>query len=67
VATIQRQAKLGFLFHNRGVGLETEPAYDSLRGRKDFQALLKAARQVKAQEHEKFLKMRNEGQVPNRG
>lgn len=67
MATLQRQAKLGFLFHNRVTGLETEPAYDSLRERKDFQALLKAARAVKAQEHEKFLKMRNEGQVPNRG
>jgi TolB-like protein/Flp pilus assembly protein TadD len=66
MATLQRQAKLGFLFHNRGVGLEIEPAYDSLRERKDFQALLKAARQVKEQEHEKFLEMRKEGQVPNR-
>ena len=67
MATLQRQAKLGFLFHNCDVALEKDPAYDSLRGRKDFQALLKAAREVEAQEHEKFLKMRKEGQVPNRG
>jgi len=66
IATLQRQAKLGFLSHLWRITLEAEPAYDTLRSRKDFQALLTAARAIEAREREKYLNMRKEGQIPNR-
>ena len=47
--------------------LESEPAFDSLRARKDFQALLAKVRASNAGEREKYLRMRAEGHVPNRG
>jgi TolB-like protein len=67
IATLQRQAKLGFLGHLWRITLEDEPAFDSLRARKDFQALVSDARANEAREREKFLQMRAEGQIPKRG
>ena len=52
VATLQRQAKLGFLSHHWRMTLEDEPAFDSLRARKDFQALVADARANEARERE---------------
>ena len=66
IAMLQRQAKLGFLSHLWRITLEDEPAFDSLRARKDFQALLADVRAIEAREREQFLRMRAEGQVPNR-
>jgi hypothetical protein len=66
VATLQRQAKLGFLSHTWRIALEDEPAFDSLRARKDFQALVADVRANQAREREKFLQMRAEGQIPKR-
>jgi hypothetical protein len=66
IATLQRQAKIGFLSHVWRVALDAEPAYDTLRVRKDFQALVNDARAIETREREKLLKMRKEGQVPNR-
>lgn len=66
VATLQRQAALGFLDHSWRVSLDAEPAFDTLRARADFKALVSDARAVEAREHAKLLEMRKEGQVPNR-
>ena len=66
VATLQRQSQLGFLSHLWRITLEDEPAFDSLRARKDFQALLTDVRANEARERAKFLRMRAEGQIPNR-
>ena len=67
VATLQRQAKLGFLSHTWQIALEDEPAFDSLWVRQDFQALMADVRANQAREREKFLQMRAEGQIPKRG
>ena len=67
MATLQRQESLGFLSHIWRVTLESEPAFDSLKARKDFQALLAKVRASNAGEREKYLRMRAEGHVPNRG
>jgi tetratricopeptide (TPR) repeat protein len=66
VATLQRQQKLGFLSHTWVITLDEEPAFDSLRARKDFQALMADVRANEAREREKFLQMRAEGQIPKR-
>jgi tetratricopeptide (TPR) repeat protein len=66
IALLQRQEKLGFLGHNWRVMLRDEPAFDTLRTRKDFQALEATARASEAVEREKLVRMRAEGQVPNR-
>ena len=66
VATLQRQEKLGFLYHHWRVALEDDPAFDSLRGRGDFQALVANVRANEERERKEFLKMRAEGQVPKR-
>src|SRR6185295_17325074 len=66
VATLQRQGKLSFLSHTWRITLEDEPAFDSLRARKDFQALMADVRANQAREREKFLQMRAEGQIPKR-
>ena len=66
VAVLQRQARLNFLSHIWRVVLEDELAFDSLRGRKDFQALLAEVRANEKREREQFLRMRAEGQVPKR-
>jgi tetratricopeptide (TPR) repeat protein len=66
VATLQRQSQLGFLSHLWRITLEDEPAFDSLRARKDFQTLLTDVRANEARERAKFLRMRAEGQIPNR-
>ena len=66
IATLQRQAQLGFLYQNWQVAIADEPVFESLRSRKEFQALLDQARANDEREREKFLRMRAEGQVPNR-
>lgn len=66
IAMLQRQSQLGFLSHLWRITLEDEPAFDSLRTRKDFQALLADVRANEAREREQYLRMRAEGQVPNR-
>jgi adenylate cyclase len=66
VAVLQRQARLGFLNHHWRILLEDEPAFDSLRERKDFRALLAEVRANEAREHEQLLRMRADGQVPDR-
>jgi hypothetical protein len=66
IATLQRQAQLGFLSHLWRITLEDEPAFDTLRAREDFKALLAAVRANEALEHEKLLRMKMEGQVPKR-
>jgi hypothetical protein len=48
------------------ITLDEEPAFDSMRARKDFQALMADARANEAREREKFLQMRAEGQIPKR-
>jgi TolB-like protein len=66
VALLQRQEKLGFGYHHWRVTLEDDPAFDSLRGRGDFQALVADARVNEERERKQFLKMRADGQVPKR-
>ena len=66
VALLQRQEKLGFLYHHWRVTLEDDPAFDSLRGRGDFQALVANTRANEERERKQFLQMRAEGQVPKR-
>jgi TolB-like protein len=66
MATLQRQAKLGFLYQNWRIALRDEPAFDYMRDRKDFQALVAEMRRNEAVERDKFRKMLKEGQVPNR-
>jgi TolB-like protein/Tfp pilus assembly protein PilF len=66
VATLQRQAALGFLNHTWRAGLDAEPAFDTLRTRADFKALVSEARSVEARERAKLQEMRKEGQVPDR-
>jgi hypothetical protein len=46
--------------------LENEPVFDSLKGRKDFQALLANARDNAAREREQLVRMRKDGLVPAR-
>ena len=66
IATLQRQSQVGFLSQIWRITLEDEPAFDSLRARKDFQALLAVVRENEARERKEFLRMRAEGQIPNR-
>ena len=66
IATLRRQSQLGFLSHRWRITLEDEPAFDSLRARKDFQALVANVQANEARQREQFLRMRAEGQVPNR-
>ncbi|HEX9706782.1 MAG TPA: tetratricopeptide repeat protein [Steroidobacteraceae bacterium] len=66
IATLQRQAQLGFLSHLWRITLEDDPAFDSLRDRKDFLALLADVRANEAREREKFLRMRADGLLPDR-
>jgi TolB-like protein len=66
IATLQRQSQLGFLSQLWRVTLEHEPAFDSLRARKDFQALLADVRANEAREREQFLRMRADGLIPKR-
>ncbi len=66
IALLQRQEKLGFLYHHWRVTIEDDPAFDSLRGRTDFQALVANARANEERERKQFLKMRAEGQIPKR-
>ncbi len=63
---LKRQAELGFLSNGWRVFLEDEPIYDSMRGRKDFQALLTDMRAIEARERKVFLRMRAEGRIPDR-
>jgi TolB-like protein len=66
IAMLRRQSQLGFLSHIWRVTLEDEPAFDSLRARKDFKALLADVQANEARQRKQFLRMRAEGQVPNR-
>jgi hypothetical protein len=66
IATLQRQSQLGFLSHLWRITLEDEPAFDSLRTREDFQALLADVRANEAREREQFLRMRADGLIPKR-
>jgi tetratricopeptide (TPR) repeat protein len=66
IATLQRQSQVGFLSQLWRVTLEHEPAFDSLRARKDFQALLADVRANEAREREQFLRMRADGLIPKR-
>ncbi|MFZ2507627.1 MAG: TIR domain-containing protein [Steroidobacteraceae bacterium] len=66
IAMLQRQSQLGFLSHLWRITLEDEPAFDSLRARKDFQALLADVRANEAREREQFLRMRADGLIPKR-
>jgi TolB-like protein/lipopolysaccharide biosynthesis regulator YciM len=66
IATLQRQSQLGFLSHLWRITLEDEPAFDSLRSREDFQALLADVRANEAREREQFLRMRADGLIPKR-
>jgi hypothetical protein len=65
VATLQRQAELGFLSH-RWMLLDVEPTFASLRTRPDFRTLMENARGIVAREREQLEKMRVEGLVPDR-
>ena len=66
VATLQRQAQRHFSMHIWRIALEDEPAFDSLRGRKDFQALLAEVRANSERERRQLQKMRSEGLTPER-
>lgn len=66
IKTLQRQLQLGFLTNAWRVMLEDEPVFDRLRERKDFQALMAACRDIEARERALFLKMRAQGQIPDR-
>ena len=66
IAVLQRQAQLGFLTHIWRVVLEDEPAFDSLRAREDFKALIADVRANEKREREQYLRMRADGQVQNR-
>jgi tetratricopeptide (TPR) repeat protein len=66
MAVLQRQARLRFAKHAWRVVIEYEPAYDSLRERKDFQALLAAVRANADREREQLKRMRADGLVPSR-
>ena len=66
MAMLKRQAELGFLSNGWRVLLEDEPIFDPLRGRKDFQALLADMQAIEARERELFLRMREDGRIPDR-
>ena len=66
MAMLKRQAELGFLSNGWRVLLEDEPIFDSLRGRKDFQALLMDMQAIEARERQLFLRMREDGRIPDR-
>lgn len=66
MAILGEQLRTGF--GNRGwqISREQNPAFDVMRSRKDFQALLATARAHALREREQLLKMRAEGLVPDR-
>jgi tetratricopeptide (TPR) repeat protein len=66
IAVLQRSAKSGFLSHVWRITLEGEPAFDSLKSREDFQALLADIRAIESREREQFLRMRADGLIPKR-
>ena len=66
MAVLQRQVRLNFGKHAWRVFIEYEPAYDSLREREDFQALLAAVRANADRERERLDRMRADGLVPSR-
>ena len=66
VKTLQRQLKLGFLPNGWRVMIEDEPVFDRLRERKDFQALVGACQAIEDRERKQFLRMREEGRIPDR-
>lgn len=66
IEALQYQAGAGFQYHLWRIVLESEPAFDSLRGRKDFQVLLANARATFAREREQLMRMRKDGLVPDR-
>ncbi len=66
IKTLQRQLQLGFIHSAWRVILEDEPAFDSLRNRRDFQALVEDCQANEARERALFLRMRAQGRVPDR-
>ena len=66
MAMLKRQAQLGFLSNAWRVWLKDEPIFDSLRGRKDFQALVAEMQAIEDRERQLFLRMREDGRIPDR-
>ncbi|MGH6831027.1 MAG: hypothetical protein ACREDG_07720, partial [Methylocella sp.] len=66
MAALQRQGQPGFGSHEWHLLYEDDPAFDSLRTRKDFQQLLAQFRAVDARERKQFLRMRADGRIPDR-
>jgi hypothetical protein len=63
---LEEQMRLGFGKHDWRLMFEQQPAFDSLRSRREFQALLATARGQAAKEREQLRKMRADGLVPQR-
>jgi hypothetical protein len=66
VQVLQRQVQLNFGKHNWPTLFEFDPALDSLRDRKDFQALLAEVRANADRQRERLQQMRSDGLVPDR-
>lgn len=66
MSVLEEQMRLGFARHGRYMALEQQTAFDPLRSRKDYQALLAAARASAAREREQLRQMRADGLVPDR-
>ena len=66
VQVLQRQVRLNFGKHSWPTLFEFDPAFDSLRDRKDFQALLAEVRANADRQGERLQQMRADGLVPDR-
>jgi TolB-like protein/DNA-binding winged helix-turn-helix (wHTH) protein/Tfp pilus assembly protein PilF len=66
VAVLQEQERLGFGKHRWQMTLEHQTAFDPLKSRKDYQAIVAAARANSAREREQLRQLRADGLVPDR-
>jgi TolB-like protein/Tfp pilus assembly protein PilF len=66
IAVLQEQERLGFGKHRWQMTLEHQTAFDPLKSRKDFQAILAAARANAVREREQLRELRADGLVPDR-
>ncbi|MEX2151347.1 MAG: winged helix-turn-helix domain-containing protein [Steroidobacteraceae bacterium] len=67
MAILQRQSRFGVYIHKWQFLIDGEPAFEPLKERQDFQALLADVRATVAQERERLDRMRRDGLVPDRG
>ena len=63
---LEEQMRLGFGKHDWHATLEQQPAFEPLRPRKEFQALLATVHKQASKEREQLRQMRADGLVPDR-